>query len=132
MPVCPVCGKVFAGLQGFARHVRVCRKRPPRGTLERLHRAGTTVDELVVRYGVSEHSIRAWMREEGYRACDRDRGNGRVLRTCPELAPMLGQARGCEYCPPEVRERCERLVMEVGWILCEAPDEKQILCDVWG
>jgi len=126
--VCPHCGMVWP-CSGFWRHVEACAKRPGWGLLEDWHRDGMRVEDIAARVGVSEYMIRRWMREEGYAAEDGeqlDKKTKEMFWVYPGLAPLYGEARGCEYCSENIRWVCGELARRGEWVLCEAPDERML------
>ena len=125
--ICPHCGRELHS--GKAAHIRACGRRPTPAALRQLYAQGLTMKSIAERYGVARSTMSIWLTEAGVLT----RGpNRRALAVYTDiihdLAPLrLTRANDCKYCPGLAY--CRDLAMSTNWILCEDPDDHQIM--VW-
>lgn len=124
--ICPHCGEDKRPGAGFARHVRVCERRPDRETLERWVGDGESAYRIARRLdGVSVTTVRRWLKKEKI-ARRPDAYERSLVRG---MAPLYGEYRACRKC--EMAGVCRERDRAGLWALCEMPEVVDVEQAVW-
>lgn len=138
--ICPVCGRESGSPSGHIKHVRMCKKTPPREELERLCEDRWSLKDMQIKYGASRVTVTRWLRDYGLKTFFQQ--NKPRAEDQRKIFPGYAPKRGMKWLqcalPPDpdrpglVVPVCNAYA-ECSWramcglpVLCEAPDEGQM------
>jgi hypothetical protein len=127
--ICPHCNQPKPG-QGLTHHTRVCaiRQTLTDQDLRDLWQRTLHLDRMAKKLGVSKSTVATWLDDLGIsRTSGPPRKYRPPLETVHGIAPLSrAPYNGCTQCPALPYCRDTVRPDNLRWILCEAPDPRQI------